>query len=151
MVGQRIGDEGEHGGEDGQRQADGHDGIADGQHNLDGGDLAVPELLEAVHEGVLPAEELDEADRLQDLLREAHSLVCNFINCLSPHEQPLDGPGQQRDANDQQGEAGEGAVGQVDDQQGQGDEAGDGSGPHDVEQTERLVYSVRIDVHQGHL
>lgn len=148
MAGQRIGDERQHRRKDGQRHGDALDGVAYGQEDLDGVDLALPDLPEALQETALPAEELDEPDSLQDLLGEGDPLVGELVDALPPPDQHSDGVCEQRHPDHQQRIPGQGAVADVDKQEDQGGDDGDRRGPEDVEHPRRGVDPVRIDAHQ---
>ena len=56
--------------------------------------LTTPNLTNALEKGTFPSKILDKSDRLEDLLSERHSLICNLIYRSPSRKELLDCLGQ---------------------------------------------------------
>lgn len=94
VVGQAVGDKGQHGGKDGNAHGHGLNAITNGQEKGHGADLLLADGTHALQETRLPAEELYEADGLEDFRGQAYPLIRDSVDGEASFEETTHGLGQ---------------------------------------------------------
>ena len=116
----RIRNKTDHGRDNRQRLRHSPYDIAHRLEDMQTARLAPADLGDASHEAILPGEVLDELDGAKDFVDEADAGLGDFVDGFALGEEDADGGDEHAEAEDEEGEAGEGADAQVGDYWGWG-------------------------------